>query len=477
MTTDTPSAELAQNLLDEAPVAVLAMELRGTILAHNESAGLWLGNGVPNELVGTNLVDLLTPASRLLYETQVVPRLVDAGEVRGLALEVRTRSGERRPLLVNANLRPHDSSPPLVHVAAFDATARIEFEQELVLTRREAAVAHRALALLQDATSRLAVASGSDDLGQILVDSAGSALQARWTTVRVLENTAQDARGVHSLRSWGEAPPSVVSAPDAPLTAQTTICRDLSAVAAELPEHVGALTGDGVEALLVVPIVRDGENGPTVLGDIRCWFGRPRTLGSDEVETVHALAAQAERVLEHLRLQDQLRHVAHHDALTGLPNRMLFQSSLTEMLARSAAREAPCAVLFIDLDGFKQINDLRGHGVGDEVLRTVGERLRNACRQSDVVARLGGDEFLIAVEDIELDDARELAERVRNIVRSPLNGAAAGLPLSASVGVLGWMPSAGAREPSAAELIADADALMYEVKHNGKDGIQAHAWK
>ncbi len=474
MTDDRTHTELSHDLLDAAPVAILAMELRGTILAHNAPTARWLGDEAG--LIGSNLVDLLTPASRLLYETQVVPRLVETGQVRALTLEVRTRSGERRPMLVNANLRQRDTPTPVVHIAAFDATARVAFEQELVQTRREAAVAHRALTLLQEATSRLALAGGSDDLGEILVDSAGTALQSRWTEVRLQEGTGVDTVSSATLRRWGQAPPSVGATPDEAFSPDTLICHDLTEIAAEKPQQATALTEDGVEALLVVPITREGQAEPTVLGDIRCWFGRPRTLGSDEVETLHALAAQAERVLDHLRLQDRLRHIALHDALTGLPNRMLFQDRLAETLARSGTREEPCAVLFIDLDGFKQINDARGHGVGDEVLRTVSTRLRKACRQSDVVARLGGDEFLIVLEDVTLEDARGLAERVRATVRMPLEGPASGMPLSASVGVLGWNPRDGARAPSAAEFIAAADALMYEVKRDGKDGVQAREW-
>ncbi|MFC9984725.1 diguanylate cyclase domain-containing protein [Microbacterium keratanolyticum] len=474
MTDDRTQVGLSHDLLDAAPVAILTMELRGTILAHNAPTARWLGDD--EGLIGSNLVDLLTPASRLLYETQVVPRLVETGHVRALTLEVRTRSGEKRPMLVNANLRQRDTPTPVVHIAAFDATARVEFEQELVQTRREAAVAHRALSLLQEATSRLALAGGSDDLGEILADSAGTALQARWTEVRLQENTGGDAVGAATLRRWGQAPPSVGVAPDEAFSSDTLICRDLTEIAAEKPQRAAALTKDGVEALLVVPIMRERQDGRTVLGDIRCWFGRPRTLGSEEVETLHALAAQAERVLDHLRLQDRLRHIALHDALTGLPNRMLFQDRLAETLAHSGTREEPCAVLFIDLDGFKQINDARGHGVGDEVLRTVSTRLRNACRQSDVVARLGGDEFLILLEDMTLEDARCLAERVRAAVRMPLDGPASGMPLSASVGVLGWNPRDGVRAPSAAEFIAAADALMYEVKRDGKDGVLARGW-
>src|SRR5690606_2685416 len=119
---------------------------------------------------------------------------------------------------------------------------------------------------------------------------------------------------------------------------------------------------------------------------------------------------------------ERLRHSAHHDPLTGLANRVLFEARFTRMLARSARDDRPWAVLFIDLDGFKAINDEKGHAVGDAVLREVADRLQQVCREQDIVARLGGDEFLIASAGVPLAEAGALAERVRAAVSAPLSG-------------------------------------------------------
>ncbi|WP_217183863.1 diguanylate cyclase domain-containing protein [Streptomyces sp. AC495_CC817] len=455
-------------LLEKAPVALLVVDMNGEVLAHNRTTNAWLGETVTS-LAGRNLTEWFTPAARLLYETQVVPRLVETGHVRELVLEVRRATGTRHPLLVNADRRLTTDGTPYIVIAAVEATARVGFEYELVETRRAADAAHRELSLLQEATGRLAVASGIDDLGDVLVDASSAATQAAWAEVRLLSSDGTVAR-------WGTAPLDDVDerlsvGPD------QVIARNLDDIEALLPDQYERLQRVGVESLVVTPIVRTAGDGATVLGDLRCWFRRPRSLGPDESGTLVALALQAERVIEHLRLQDRLRHSASHDSLTGLPNRVGFAERVDRVLSRVAAERTSCAVLFLDLDGFKAINDERGHGAGDEVLRTVADRLSRSCRPGDAVGRLGGDEFLIAVEGVDDDEALAFAQRVLDVVRLPLDGAAAGLPLSTSVGVITWDARGGGEAPSAADLIAAADAEMYDVKRGGRDGIRVRAWE
>ncbi len=454
------------HLLDAAPVALLAVDMNGRVLAHNERAASWMGE--ETDLIGHNLTDWLTPAARLLYETHVMPRLHDAGRVRELVLEIRRRSGSRHPLLVNADRR-RDGDRDVVVIAAFDATARVGFEYELVEARRAADTAHRALSLLQTATGRLAVARGIDDLGGVLVDAASDALQASWTSVRIL---GSDGR----VDSWGSIPTDTSA--DGALGEHTTpvICRDLGDIDDRMLGQSSALRAAGVESLIVTPIVRSGPDTTTPIGDIRCWFRRPRTLGAEETDTLAALASQAERVAEHLRLQDRIRHSALHDGLTGLSNRAGFTEQLENALTRSRVQGSTGSVLFLDLDGFKAINDERGHGAGDEVLRIVADRLVHTCRPGDSVGRLGGDEFLVVAEGVDAANAPAFAERLRDAVRAPLDGAAAGMPLSTSIGVVTWTSGAGTAPPDAAALIAAADAEMYSAKKAGKDAIRVRIW-
>ncbi len=152
------------------------------------------------------------------------------------------------------------------------------------------------------------------------------------------------------------------------------------------------------------------------------------------------LTRSRERALGMVREKTgQLRHQALHDALTGLPNRVLALDRAEQMLARARRQHLPVAALYVDIDGFKHVNDTFGHAAGDELLRTVGARLASVVRGGDTAARLGGDEFVVLVEGSTLDAGPELvAERLLEVLRQPyeLNGRV-GRPLSltASVGI------------------------------------------
>jgi diguanylate cyclase (GGDEF)-like protein len=167
------------------------------------------------------------------------------------------------------------------------------------------------------------------------------------------------------------------------------------------------------------------------------------------------------------RREEELAFLATHDPLTGLPNRTLILDRVEQMLARAVRNQTPVAALFVDLDGFKNINDSLGHGVGDELLRAVAARLEGVVRSADALGRLGGDEFVVIVEDLTLQAGPELvAQRVLDALAHPFKLGADGqvhLTVTASVGV-----AAGERA-SAEELLRDADIAMYRAKWDGKN--------
>lgn len=159
----------------------------------------------------------------------------------------------------------------------------------------------------------------------------------------------------------------------------------------------------------------------------------------------------------------RLAHQATHDPLTGLPNRILLDDRLSQAIARLERDPHPLAVLYIDLDDFKPVNDRLGHAVGDQVLIEMSRRLRAITRSADTVARLGGDEFAVMCEQTDLDEAGQLAGRISQILAEPLLVAGGTVTVGASVGVI--VTSTADRAPDT--LLARADQEMYRAKRAG----------
>ncbi len=166
-----------------------------------------------------------------------------------------------------------------------------------------------------------------------------------------------------------------------------------------------------------------------------------------------------------LRARRELEHRAMHDRLTDLPNRELMMDRLSVALARLGRQGTAVGVLFIDLDGFKEINDVYGHDVGDEVLVSVAQRLRHEVRDGDTVARFGGDEFVVLCEDLNRVEAAEpLARRLAEAVAQPVSTGERTLVVRASIGVVVEQNPA----MSAEALVKRADEEMYRVKHGSR---------
>jgi diguanylate cyclase (GGDEF)-like protein/PAS domain S-box-containing protein len=168
-------------------------------------------------------------------------------------------------------------------------------------------------------------------------------------------------------------------------------------------------------------------------------------------------------VTERNALEAQLAHQAFHDSLTGLANRALFRDRLSHALARAKRHLRSVAILFLDLDDFKAVNDSLGHEAGDALLVGVAERLADCVRASDTVARLGGDEFAILIEDGTGEEVDEVANRVLEVLRAPLTVAEHEVFVRGSVGIAAADPDSA----SAEDLLRDADAAMYQAKRTG----------
>jgi diguanylate cyclase (GGDEF)-like protein/PAS domain S-box-containing protein len=197
----------------------------------------------------------------------------------------------------------------------------------------------------------------------------------------------------------------------------------------------------------------------------KCWFQTRMAPEYGADGTIETMLVVIRDVTDRKLVEDALTHQALHDPLTGLPNRLLLLDRVAQALRRLERHGGLMAVLFLDLDRFKVVNDSLGHAAGDWLLVEVGKRLRSASRPDDTVARLGGDEFIVLCEDAGDDqDAAGVADRLASALAQPFRYDGRPLSITASIGI------ATSADPSidAAALVDDADAAMYRAKERGR---------
>lgn len=167
--------------------------------------------------------------------------------------------------------------------------------------------------------------------------------------------------------------------------------------------------------------------------------------------------------------KQKIHHMAYHDILTGLPTRTLFMQRLTDSIASAKAHNRKVAVLFLDLDGFKAVNDSFGHNAGDELLKSVAQSLRRCVRDEDTIARMGGDEFLIVLNHVsDKQVIANVAQRMLEAIETPLKFNEIQLSVTASIGISMYPDD----NDDPKELIKLADKAMYDIKHAGKSGYR-----
>jgi diguanylate cyclase (GGDEF)-like protein/PAS domain S-box-containing protein len=272
--------------------------------------------------------------------------------------------------------------------------------------------------------------------------------EERETRVRaVMDNVADglltfDHQG--TIDSCNPAAERIFGMPAAAITGQS-ITRLLPTIGAQVSLHreVDAARADGTPVSLDVAITAIPQADP------------PR------------LIAVVRDISERKAFEEQLRHMAFHDHLTGLPNRALFMDRVEHALARANSVQASIAVLFVDLDNFKVVNDSLGHAAGDRLLNTLSTRLRACLDPRATLARFGGDEFTILLEDVCVDAAQDVAQRVREVFRRPIGIAEREVFATASIGIAVSTPG----KDTPGDLVRNADVAMYRAKANGRAGF------
>jgi diguanylate cyclase (GGDEF)-like protein/PAS domain S-box-containing protein len=425
------SESLKTAMLESALDCVITMDTDGRIIEFNTAAERTFGyerSGV----VGKELADVIIPPSMRARHREGLKRLRAGGqsEILGKRLELTgmRADGSEFPVELTVTGVELPGRPPMFTGFVRDIT-----------DRRQAEEASRRLGDIVDSTDDSIISMSLD--GTILSWNPGA--------TRLYGHEAEEIVGRNA---------SLLVPPDRP---------------DELPEILRRLgRGERVEHFETVRSRKDGTrvHVSLTISPIRDSSGK-----------VIACSAIGRDISERKRIEEQIAFLAYHDRLTGLPNRTMFEEIAEMGLARARRNDLAIAVLYLDLDNFKMVNDSLGHAAGDDLLREVAARLTEASRETDLVARLGGDEFLVLLTDLPpvakeggpptADNARLAAEtvaaRIHQALRQPFVVAGAELYVSTSIGISIFPLDA----EDSRTLLKNADAAMYLSKKGGPAGF------
>jgi diguanylate cyclase (GGDEF)-like protein/PAS domain S-box-containing protein len=419
------SREELEDLYDHAPCGYLATLPDGLIVDVNQTFLAWTGHRREDLVGARRFAELLTPGGRAFHTMHYLPALERTQEIREVAAEITCADGQALSVMLSSTMRRDaDGRVGLIRTTLTDATMGRRYERELRQAHdREREARERGEQLVAELRRRAEQHAAITEVGRLALGDAGHAevVQAAVAaiarvvgaaTVRMLTTGEEGATG----RAMSEA-------------------------------TVAVTVGDPAHSGLRLAIDLGGAD-----------------LAAEDRDFVESVATVVWLALERRRQDERHRHLALHDPLTGLPNRLLLADRLDGAVSRARRRGTLIAVMVLDLDGFKQVNDSAGHHAGDEVLQVLAARFAAALRGADTVGRLGGDEFAVICEDVSGEQhAAELARRVVAATAQPIPVDGVALRVGVSVGTV---VRDGDTTPE--EIMRDADRAMYAVKAPGR---------
>lgn len=433
-------AEARTTLLTLAVTLTLIGLMIATLFAHSMSRPILVAMQIAGRVAAGNLTDQI-----------VVRRRDELGRLLGSLAAMQTELKER----ADKNLALLDSKERLTRMlAALSATneaiMRAKTREQLFQLVSEAAVKGGKFT-----STVISLTEPNDHFFRIVAVSGPSADVSR--TVKASTSAAHpEGRGLSGT---------------AFRTRRPCISNDYLADQQRSAFH-GVVRATGAQSGAALPLLSGGE----AVGVLLFMSAERDTFTPEFVEILERLAANLSFALENFdradekqKAEERVKYLATHDSLTDLPNRVLFGQLLNFSIKTAQRYERRCAVLFIDLDRFKIINDSLGHAAGDQLLTEMASRLRSAVRASDVVARLGGDEFVVLLSEVsDRQHVMSIAQGLLSALSGPMELTGQECRVTASIGV-SIFPEDGADEQT---LMKNADMAMYQAKQEGKNDIR-----
>ena len=411
-----------EDLYDHAPCGYHSLDAEGVIVKMNNTELQWLGYSREEVTGRKKLTDFLTPSSVGIFQDRF-PEFKKLGFIRDLELEVSGKDGVIRNWLVNSTaIYDANGDFSMTRSSVFDISNRKKMQEKI-------AMAETNLRAIIDNVPFLIW----------MKDTEG-----RFVTVNraFLESTG--------LKNMDE------------IVGKT----DLDLWPAELADKYRA---DDIE-IMNKRMQKQTEERSMDQG-MATWVETTKTPVISVDGTLLGIAGFARDITSIKLSQEQVQHLAHHDTLTGLPNRTLLNDRLRQALATARRDKSRLALIFLDLDKFKPINDTYGHHIGDLVLKAASKRMQECVRESDTVARFGGDEFMVLLPEIGGEhDARGVAEKIRQALSRPFHIAEHQFEISSSLGIAIY-PQHGKNE---IQLIKCADMAMYYAKSAGRNTVKVY---
>jgi diguanylate cyclase (GGDEF)-like protein len=454
--------------IDAVPCGLLLTDGADVVTKVNATFLEWTGFG-PGDVIGRPFHDLLEAGSQAYYATWLGEQVRTHADLRAVSLRLVRADGAILPILLNATVGVSDGGADEVRLAVFDGTNREDFERAMLSAKRAAEASASSVRILQEAATQFLGARTEDQVAAVLAQVTREGLAASSTAVvaynadgstyRMLNNEhlRELLRAVRASRPEG---------PRALRSDEMVLIPDLDEAFArseELGELLRAQRGAAFSAIAIT-------DGDELLGAFACVYGRPRDFGENEISLHRALAKQAGLAFSHVWLQSRMRELASVDQLTQAATRVAIDEIAERAFETAIETDTPLSLIFLDLDGFKAINDRFGHRAGDRVLSVSAQRIRESIRAQDHIGRFGGDEFLIVSEGTDAESARRIAERIAAAVREPIEGLPEGFHVTASIGIAAHHPGES-RYGSAEAMTGGADLAMYASKRGGRDRI------